>query len=283
VFRSFKTLSTNSLPNSIPNRRDEASSLRIAGFGACMITGYPHQGAGLFEVACRLVKERLSLPVLSTIVSLGGFSAPRAEKYLKKKLFGFNPQYIVIQFGATDAQCPIRAENRSTDRRSSLNTDSNSDLSAAQNAASYHARPASVLSPLRWQLVSAIGHIRRLDPITPLSPYVAAIQHMVDECRLARIKPVVLSPFVYGSGYTARNAIAYVDALRELNSRSPGMIFVDCFRQLADFPKIRTLQADGFHLSRLGQNLVGEAVGKAIIEDFMDSTPAVDDGASRLR
>jgi hypothetical protein len=67
-----------------------------------------------------------------------------------------------------------------------------------------------------------------------------------------------------------RKAIFYVDALRELHSRAQDMIFVDCVRLLADFPKSRILQHDGFHLSRLGQNLVGEAIGKAIVEDVED-------------
>ena len=53
----------------------------------------------MFEVACGLVEKRLARPVLSIIVSLGGFPAPRAEKYLKRKVFNFNPKYIVIQFG----------------------------------------------------------------------------------------------------------------------------------------------------------------------------------------
>jgi hypothetical protein len=44
-----------------------------------MITGYPHKRASMLEVACGLVEKRLARPVLS-IVSLGGFPAPRAEK-----------------------------------------------------------------------------------------------------------------------------------------------------------------------------------------------------------
>jgi hypothetical protein len=241
-----------------------------------MITGYPHEGGGMFEAACELVEKHLARPVLSTIVSLGGFSAPRAEKYLKKKLFGFNPQYIVIQFGATDAQCPIRTRSRPTDHRSGLNTNSNSNLSATQNAAWYHRQPATVLSTLRWQLASAIGYVRRIEPITPLSSYVAAIEHMVDECRSADIKPVVLSPFIYGSRYTTKKAIRYVDALDRLNLKKQRMIFVDCFSLLAEFPRTKILQHDGFHLSRLSQNLVGEAVAKAIVEDFLFSTNAGD-------
>ncbi len=252
----------------VANRdQDETSTLRIAGFGACMITGYPHQGAGLFEVACGAVQERLARPVLSTVVSLGGFPAPRAEKYLRKKLFGFGPDYIVIQLGATDAQCPIRAASRPTNRGTPC-TDSHSSVGSAHYASSYHAQPARAFSPLRWHLASAIGHLRRIEPITPLPSYVAAILRMVDECRSEDIRPVVLSPFAYGSGYTTKKAAAYVDALRELHNKSQDMIFVDCFGLLAGVPKIRILQHDGFHLSPLGHNIVGQAVGKAIAEDF---------------
>ena len=235
-----------------------------------MITGYPHEDAGMFEVACGLVERRLSRPVQSTIVSLGGFPAPRAEKYLKKKLFEFNPQYIVLQFGATDAQCPIRGEGSSpTDHRSTSGTNSNSSPGTAERAASYHGRPATALSPLRWQLASVIGLLRMIEPITPLSSYIAAIERMVNDCRLAGIKPVVLSPFVYGSRYTMRGAISYVDALKELHSRAEDMVFVDCMRVLADFSKSRILQHDGFHLSRVGQNLVGKAIANSIVEDIV--------------
>ena len=66
-----------------------------------------------------------------------------------------------------------------------------------------------------------------------------------------------------------RKAIPYVDALHELVSRAQDMIVVDCVRLLAEFPKSRILQHDGFHLSRLGQNLVGEAIAKSIVEDIV--------------
>jgi len=56
------------------------------------------------------------------------------------------------------------------------------------------------------------------------------------------------------------------------------MILVDCVRLLADFPKSRILQHDGFHLSQTGQNLVGEAVGQAIIEDIITKERVEDMG-----
>jgi lysophospholipase L1-like esterase len=91
---------------------------------------------------------------------------------------------------------------------------------------------------------------------------------MVDDCRSADITPVVLSPFVYGSRYTMGKAIPYVDALHELHSRAQGMIFVNCASLLANFSKRMILQHDGFHLSREGHNLIGEAIGQAIVADI---------------
>src|SRR5579872_840437 len=251
--------------------RQAVPSLKIAGFGACMITGYPHQGGGFFETACGMVEKRLSWPVQSTVVSLGGFPAPRAEKYLRKRLFDFNPQYVVIQLGATDAQCPIRAGSRPNDNNACKFGANGISIGSAPGTTSYHAQPATALSPIRWHVVSLIGSLRRIEPITPLSCYSAAIERMVEDCRSAGIRPVVLSPFVYGSGYTMRKAIAYVTALRELACKTQDMILVDCVRLLADLPKRRILQHDGFHLSRFGQNIVGEAVGNAIIEDVLGS------------
>jgi lysophospholipase L1-like esterase len=246
----------------------DASSLRIAGFGACMIAGYPHQGAGMFEVGCGAVAKRLSRPVQSEIVSLGGFPAPRAGKYLKK-VFRFDPDYIVIQFGSSDAGCPIRSRPSQTERLFELSTGVNSEPGAAQRIIA--SQPATMLSQLRWQATSILGYLRKVEPVTPLSSYIAAIEHMVDDCRGEGIKPVVLSPFVYGSRYTMRKAAAYVDALKELHSRAPGMLFVDCVSLLRGFPKSRILQHDGLHLSQVGQTLVGEAIGHAIVEDVIAS------------
>src|ERR1700733_12343216 len=113
-----------------------------------MINGYPHGRGGLFEVACRVAEKALSRPVRSHLVSLGGFPAPRAAKHLKQRVFAFDPDYIVIQFGATDAQCPIRARNRGD----SLSSKSSLCLKDAKN----HGRPATVVSALRWEIASLI-------------------------------------------------------------------------------------------------------------------------------
>jgi len=40
-------------PNDVP-------SFRIAGFGACMISGFPQESGGFFEVACRLIEKNIA-------------------------------------------------------------------------------------------------------------------------------------------------------------------------------------------------------------------------------
>jgi hypothetical protein len=79
-----------------------------------------------------------------------------------------------------------------------------------------------------------------------------------------------------------RKAIPYVDALRQLHLRAQDMILVDCVSLLSEFPKSRILQHDGFHLSGLGQNLVGEAAGKAIVEDIINSIGFGDAGRQQF-
>ncbi|MBV9562531.1 MAG: hypothetical protein JOY90_19125 [Bradyrhizobium sp.] len=223
-----------------------------------MISGYPHQGGGLFEVGCSVVERKLSRPVQSAFVSLGGFPAPRAAKYLKSRVLSFKPLYVVLQFGATDAQCPMRTRSRSSD----------AGRSRPGSGDDYHKRPSTALSLLRWEVASMLGHLRRIESITPLPSFIAAIEHMVDNCRSAGSTPVVLSPFVYGSRYTMGRALSYSAALHERYASARDVIVVDCVSLLTNFPKRSILQHDGFHLTQYAQGLVGEAVGRAIVDDI---------------
>jgi GDSL-like Lipase/Acylhydrolase family len=238
------------------------SELRIAGFGACMISGYPHAAGGMLEVACSLIEQRLSRPVRSKIVTLGGFPAPRAEKHLKSKVLDFNPDYVVIQFASTDAQCPIRRRNHPTSKAIA-----HSSAKHAQTF-SYHHRQATMLSPLRWELASLIAQLRNFEPITPIDLYIPAIERMAKYCGAASAKPIVLSPFVYGSRCTMKNAITYTTALREL-AEAQDMILVDCLVPLTHLPKRSILQHDGFHLSQAGHKAVGEAIAHAVLADVL--------------
>ena len=160
-----------------------------------------------------LVEHTLQHSVPSTIVSLHGFPASRAAKYLRQKVFKFNPDYIVIQFGATDASCSIRSRKHLT----SGSAKSSGALGAAINhiATINHIHAATVFTLLRWEIASVLGFILKPQVHTTLSTYTAAIESMVDDCTSAGITPVVLPPFVFGSRYSTKNAILYTDALHE--------------------------------------------------------------------
>lgn len=204
----------------------------------------------------------------SAVVSLGGFPAPRAGKYLKEKLFHFNPHYIVIQFGSTDASCPIRAKSRAASRHFRHGADGDFKPCAALSAAAHRSQQISLLSPVRWEIASLIGYLLKIAPVTPLPLYVAAIDRMVESCLAEGITPVLLSPFIYGPRYTTGRAISYTNALRELSLGKKDIVFVDCFRLLENYPKSLILLHDGFHLSPLAQKLVGEEIGQAIVADI---------------
>jgi hypothetical protein len=245
-----------------------SNELKIVGFGACMISGYPHKTAGFVEIACRRVEKVLSRPVQTNIVSLGGFHAPRAVKYLRAKALKFNPHYVVLQFGATDAQCPVRNKNRPTQWLGGGKHSIGGSSGVVSEVVSIHGKSTNAFSHLRWGLITLIGYLRRLKPITPLPEYISAIERMVRECQSAGVTAVVLSPFVYGSQYTMRYAKAYTKALHQLRSVIPTMVLIDGVELLRKFPKSQVLMHDGFHLSQVGHQIVGEAIANSIIVDI---------------
>jgi lysophospholipase L1-like esterase len=235
--------------------------LNIVGFGACMISGYPHE-RGMVAIACELIEKELASPVTSLVVSLGGFPAPRAQKYLSNKVLDCKPDYVVFQFGSTDAQCPIRKRNRPGAHVAGV--DRPRALQPIRDD-SYHRKPTTAFSLMRWELISLLGFIGRLAPITPLASHIATIEQMMLQCRSAGAVPVVLSPFVYGSRYTMRNAIRYAKALRDLHDTIPDSISIDCIDLLTNVSRSRILMHDGFHLSEYGHQLIGQAIANSII------------------
>jgi len=246
--------------------RPNHAPLKVAGFGACMISGYPHKSGGFFDIACTHLGDDLSRPVESKIFSFGGFPAPRAERYLESKIVGYAPNYAIIQFGSLDALCPVRPGNSSVRSNSSARGTSGAGLGSPAHVGSRSCqdKPATPWSWLRWELASLWGHLWRIEPTTPLSAYLPAMERMIDSCIAAGITPIVLTPFVYGSRYSMRNGLTYADALRKLVTNKRGAVVVDCIEVLRGYPKRAILQRDGFHLSQNGHAVVGLAIAQRI-------------------
>jgi lysophospholipase L1-like esterase len=235
----------------------DTSPVRILGFGACMISGFPHESGGFFEVGCRLVERELNRRVEAKVVSLHNFPAPRAVKHLSAKLSKHRPSYVVIQFGATDANCAVRRSNRRT-----ASTNSATERSIPSN----RYRPPNAAVRLRWEVASVAAFVRRPAPITSEGAFIEALKHMADDCLSASAIPIVLTPFVFGSRYSTKNAIRYAHSMAEL-AKDGQIVVIDCVQLLGTYPKKSTLLNDGFHLSQLAHGLIGEALAKAIIED----------------
>jgi hypothetical protein len=70
-----------------------------------------------------------------------------------------------------------------------------------------------------------------------------------------------------------RRASSYSGALQEMYADAHDVIFVDCVRLLAHYPKRLILQHDGFHLSALAHTLVGQAIGRAIVDNLRTRHP----------
>jgi hypothetical protein len=247
----------------MPNDYSNQEPLRVAGFGSCMIGGYPHDSChGFFNVACAHVAEDLSRLVESKIFSFGGFPAPRAEKYLAAKAISHAPNYIVIQFASFDAPCPVRRGRLYFSGTSSVKVGGSARLQESDDRNSR--KQAGPSSWLKWELASILGFLQKLEPTTPLSAYIPVMERMIDSCIAADVTPIVLTPFVYGSRYSMRNGVTYANALRELVTERPDAVLVDCIEALRTYPKRAVLQHDGLHLSQEGHAIVGLAVAQRI-------------------
>jgi len=243
----------------------DVSPLRIAGFGGCLISGYPNKAPSLFEVACDVVQQELSIPIQRKLISLHGRTAPRAEKYLSQVLTE-NPQFVLFQFGASDVVCAVRQNSASamTSKRSSRSIASRGESSSKREVAN-SIPPYSELRAVRWEITSLVAAIRKLEPVTPLASYNAAMKRMIDSCLTAGAVPVILSPAVFGHRYVARRAVSFGEALSKIVADRPNTVFIDCLCILKDYHKSLVLLGDGVHLTEFAQELIGKAAGGAIV------------------
>lgn len=232
-------------------------SLKLLGFGACMIKGYPLDSKGFFYVAAEEVRAWTPMNVQADVLSFGGFPAHRAAKHLQSQAVPRSPDYLIIQFGSTDAACPLRK----------------SRVGAKRPRKATPAKPASLFSIWRWQLRSAVCFVAKPEPISALDVYLAAMESIVSGCIASSITPIVLSPFILGGAYSLRSAKAYTESLKEMLHKFPEAIFIDCIVVLSQLPRAKALIADGVHLSELGHRRVGLALAAAILGDLQRSRP----------
>jgi hypothetical protein len=153
--------------------------LRISGFGACMIAGYPFGDRGFFQIACSLIEHDDVYSIEPRITTLGGFPVTRVEKYLERVLGQPKPDYIVFQFGATDASCASVKSlwESSASRPKPFSSRSASSIGKSRAGPSAPrsgdlTREANSLTAIRWMASSAAGFFVRPKSTTPFDDYI---------------------------------------------------------------------------------------------------------------
>ncbi len=240
-------------------------NFKIRGFGACMIAGYPlPPERGFLQQAAQHLRD--SGEVDLEIVAMGGFPVARAQKHFSKRILSQRPDVVVLQFGSTDANAPLRrgiGVRRLFKKHVRITHPFNQTV-PAQNGVS--PLPPLAIDLVKWQLRSLGSELLLVQPTTPLETYLTAILKMVDECREANCIIIVLSPFVMGSSRSNRFARHYAHALKEQINNIPGACFLDAHRLLSQQPRSKMLLRDGFHLSPEAHKRLGSALGELLTQ-----------------
>jgi lysophospholipase L1-like esterase len=239
--------------------------LRITGFGACMIAGYPLSAeTGFLDKAVQYLRDAQELEVELEIVTMGGFPVDRAQNHFAKRVLVTRPEVVVLQFGSIDASAPLHrgfGVRHLLKKRVQLNQIFNRELKVRERD---RLQPPTPLDVIKWQLRNLGGEILCVPSITPLNRYLPAILRMVKECRAAGAVVVVLSPFVMGGGRSNRFARRYTRALEHHLPKDPGVYFLDAHRVLSRGRRADVLLRDGFHLSAPGHQRLGVALGELL-------------------
>jgi lysophospholipase L1-like esterase len=125
---------------------------------------------------------------------------------------------------------------------------------------------------LKWKLRSLASDLLQVPPLVPLATYQTAVLDMVQECRAAGCKVVVVSPFVMGGGRSDHFARRYTDALADYLPKVPEVHFLDAHALLSTWPRRQMLLRDGFHLSPEAHRKLGAALAKVIAETARESS-----------
>ena len=233
------------------------SHLNIIGYGACMIAGYPLPAEnGFLHLATQHLRRQTPAQVNLEIVALGGFPAHRAPKHFAKRVLVHRPNLVVIQFGSTDASAPLRngIVLRQLFKKDPHVREKVSPL------------PPAPVDGWKWRLRSLASELLLVPPLTPLTDYAGAMLDMAWQARSAGCQVVVVSPFVMASGRSNRFARQYTDTLHRRLPVDGQTHFLDAHALLSDTPRRDLLLRDGFHLSPLGHQKVGTALGELLVK-----------------
>lgn len=253
------------------------SILRVDGFGACMISGYPFTSEdSFFQEFVRRIQADIGMSVASSTLSLGGFPVSRAVMHRARAIRN-HPDFLVLQFGSTDITVLFKesllARLRCHFPTSGLKVKASAgSRSRSKEACPRMGRYRSSLAREAFERVkSALCRVLRIEPVHGgYSTYKAAMENMCREFIGFGTMPILLAPFPHGVRASDRWAAEFVGILKEIALRE-GCIFVDTYNGLADVPKEDLLLDDNVHISKLGHQMVGALIYTAARERILET------------
>lgn len=244
-------------------------TVRIHGFGACMIAGVPHPREDSFlHLALAQLSQTTGIAIESRLTSLQGFPTHKAAKHVKRALKE-SPDLLVVQLGSTDLTVNLTGSLRSR----FLGSKPTSSPAASSGSVPSIPKPASgplatfhhtFSQRLVQHLKLALCRLLRIKPVHgDESVYIPAIASVLDTALAAGTLPVLLAPFPHGDLVSDSWARRYTSLLEPL-AREKGALFADTYHGLQDIPKEDLLLADQLHLSKLGHRRVAELLARTL-------------------
>ena len=231
--------------------------MKIVGFGACMIGGYPlGDQHSFFSLLVEQLRDRSAVPIEKGLVSLGGLPLIQAVKHFESDVLALNPDVLILQFGNQDVSVQLGKYLKTKFKLASaikpiVKVKPSSDLSP------YKAR-FNVLAILFFKYL--IGKAFGIEP-TKCNLYMSIllVKQIATICEKKCIKLFVLSSFPSNDMLQNSYGNKYAFILNTLADEY-NYTFINLHVILNRYRKCDILLSDGCHLSKLGHQIVMQAI-----------------------
>ena len=241
-------------------------TITIAGFGACIITGYPvPEEAGFLRKAIARAQTEVDVEIKYHIATLTACPAPTALERLAENVFPHNPDIVVLQFGQTDAKIAVRR----------LWNDVLGRRPIKKPFVMPSDRPPQLENRLDAFFRGCAGLALGARPVTSRADYRRTIAKMVDAVVSFGAYPIVFTPFVFDNFLSDAWARCYsCDLVADFAGRSDVCV-IDGWNPLAQYPRNKILLHDGIHLSQLGHDVLAQCLKPKLVERIQALAPHV--------
>jgi len=239
------------------NDANNLKTIKIAGFGACMMGGYPFSSDASFyhHAIYALSRDLPSLKIEERNCTINGCSLIQSFTYLEDVFYSNKPDILIVQFGGVDASISIRTKlsfglfrKRGTSKLFNL-------LKLEQRLGGWHI--------LKWKILGIISTLLCLKPFTPIELYLETFLKVVNECKSRGIAVIAVTPFRMGNSRSDHFAKLFSEAI-EKASQEQSFHCLNSWKTLSTSPIEKILLIDGFHLTLYAHEILGKALNQKV-------------------